>query len=181
MSWSSTIESYRTTLDRVQGYQVVSARRRSYNPDTVLMINQQLAKLLDDYYSFNEACIFDDLLKINKMIDDAMEESSVTSADISRFIRSKQQPLDLNINEVVIDILDQEIKQLTCFVTALKTKSNIPVMEDITQQQHTVNGKLLKECVCVVCSNTFNANRKNAKYCSDKCKQAAYRNRKVKE
>ena len=50
-------------------------------------------------------------------------------------------------------------------------KGNISV----TQKQQIGDSKLLKEQVCIVCSNTFNSNRKNAKYCSLKCKQAAYR------
>jgi hypothetical protein len=44
--------------------------------------------------------------------------------------------------------------------------------------RYTENNKLIKERTCLICSSRFKSNRKNSMYCSDKCKQAAYRERK---
>lgn len=38
--------------------------------------------------------------------------------------------------------------------------------------------KLMKKHTCPICGSVFESNRKDAKYCSARCKQAAYRNRK---
>lgn len=94
--------------------------------------------------------------------------NSIIRSDIEKFVKERRQSIDLT--EKTKKVFLEEANQLNDIVTFMDFKDNI----SITQKQHTENGKLLKEHVCIVCSNTFNSNRKNAKYCSSKCKQAAY-------
>lgn len=41
------------------------------------------------------------------------------------------------------------------------------------------DGKLVKEYTCPVCGEVFRSNRQKTRYCSDRCRQAAYRGRKT--
>lgn len=74
----------------------------------------------------------------------------------------------------------QEFKDylLDNLVTDKNPKCNPSVTNTVTTKQRTVNGKLVKEHSCAVCENVFNSHRKDALYCSVKCKQMAYRSRK---
>lgn len=45
-------------------------------------------------------------------------------------------------------------------------------------QPSNKNGKLMKYHICPICNVTFESNRSNAKFCSDRCRTAACRARK---
>jgi hypothetical protein len=94
---------------------------------------------------------------------------------LSLFIDTYEQTEELRgieINDLRkrIDSLEKQLNEL---------KSYSPVTVAVTQcNQHTEDGKLVKEKNCLICKSQFKSNRKDSMYCSYKCKQAAYRARK---
>ena len=94
---------------------------------------------------------------------------------LSLFIDTYEQTEELRgieINDLRnrIDSLEKQLNEL---------KSYSPVTVAVTQcNQHTEEGKLVKEKNCLICKSQFKSNRKDSMYCSYKCKQAAYRARK---
>lgn len=108
--------------------------------------------------------------KIEKMLN----ESRFTTV-LSLFIDAYEQTekfrgIEMDYLRSRIDSLEKELNEL---------KGNIKVTDTETQcNQHTEEGKLIKEKTCLVCNSHFKSNRKDSMYCSYKCKQAAYRARK---
>ena len=78
-----------------------------------------------------------------------------------------------------IGLIDEKTnKRYNSSVAARERKSDIPVTEKSPTGKYTENGKLMKEKICLVCNSKFNSNRRDAKYCSLKCRQAACREKK---
>lgn len=108
--------------------------------------------------------------KIEKMLN----EGRFTTV-LSLFIDAYEQTEKLR--EIEIDSLRNRIVSLEEQLNELS--GNNQVTNGITQcNQHTEEGKLVKEKTCLICNSQFKSNRKDSMYCSYKCKQAAYRARK---
>ena len=108
--------------------------------------------------------------KIEKMLNDGRFNTV-----LSLFIDTYEQTEELR--GIEIDDLRNRIESLEKQLNELKSYS--PVTVTVTQcNQHTEEGKLVKEKKCLVCNSQFKSNRKDSMYCSFKCKQAAYRARK---
>lgn len=169
-------EAYSATLDRAQAYEVLSKCDDVNNRNE---LNMELYTMHLSFCNCNDHDVENSILKINKMLDEFINESkSVRSAEVQHFLMNRRP--GTNIDDTVLGMLNQEIKRLTVFVTALQNKGNVSVADAVTSEQYTEDGKLIKEKICSVCDSKFNSNRVDAQYCSTKCKQAAYRERKKK-
>ena len=80
---------------------------------------------------------------------------------------------DKTVSELI-----ERIKQLETALDGLKENMAGYLA---SKKQFTEDGKLMKNKICPICKGTFTANREDALYCSAKCRQVAYRERKNKE
>lgn len=118
-------------------------------------INGNLGVLLEKIYDEHDA-----LEEMNKLLDEANSISKVT------------QPQQKNTKSAKL------CEESTNSCEHNPSNGNQSVTKSIINGRYTENNKLIKERTCLTCNSYFKSNRKNSMYCSDKCKQAAYRERK---
>ena len=117
---------------------------------------------------------FKNFSKCANKIEKTLKEGRFTTM-LSLFIDTYEQieesrGIEIEALRKHIDSLEKQLNEL---------KSYSPVTVAVTQcNQHTEDGKLVKEKNCLICKSQFKSNRKDSMYCSYKCKQAAYRARK---
>jgi hypothetical protein len=117
---------------------------------------------------------FKNFSKCANKIERSLNESRFNTI-LSLFIDTYEQIEEYRIIE--IDDLRNRIESLEKQIAYLK--SNSSETYSVTKcNQHTEEGKLIKEKTCLICNASFKSNRKDSMYCSYKCKQAAYRARK---
>jgi hypothetical protein len=168
-------ESYFTKFDQVQAYELFA--REEKREEHIKELQSELKKLFNYHYMSSTVDVEKEILKISNMLEEFISYNpSNVKGEIDYFVHMKNR--DANIDEIVIDMLTQIKNRINVFVTAMKCRSNKNVNEYITPKQQTEEGKLVKEKNCLLCNSVFKSKRSDAKYCSSKCKQAAYREKK---
>jgi len=144
---------------------------------------EKLTSMLNEMYSNSDYLIKADILdfmakrrEVNELTESINEIKRKMRISEDKSFEISDSLTKLNNK---IDSIEKKINTLTNrSVTFPQRKSDIPVTEKSPTGKYTENGKLMKEKICLVCNSKFNSNRRDAKYCSLKCRQAACREKK---
>lgn len=163
-------EVFLRILDKAQAYELVMGM---FGRETPKELKESLVSLYQATYMTDETNLKGHIRKTNRILSRLISECDTEKKeDIRKFLKYRRvTPV---IEKEIKRRLSEEAENINMLIESMDDICN----EEVTPKRHTENGKLIKQHVCIVCSNTFNSNRKNAKYCSSKCKQAAYRENK---
>lgn len=168
------------TFDRVQAYEIVKNlyERASGVP---LTTNEELrVATLELYisasYTVNEGRVREQLEKVNSLLDELIASPEWGDGEKIKLINElsgeKRKNEELNyMFSLQAKVIEGSLKD---FISLLGGKDNISV----TEEKQPENNELEKAHTCLTCSAPFTSKRKDSKYCSSKCKQIAYRERK---
>jgi hypothetical protein len=163
-------EIFFRTFDKAQAYEL---EMWALGRETPKELKESLVRLHKFTYLGEEVSLRDLLKQTNMMLDRLISELGTEAEGyIKKYMKVRSETPE--IEEEIKRRLKREAESINMLIESMNGICN----EEVTQKIHTEDGKLIKERVCVVCSSTFNSNRKNAKYCSSKCKQAGYREKK---
>jgi|GEM_PF-2756604 len=153
--------------------------------DTISLEKQieKLTSLLNDDFEKCDSMEHNeilDLINIRNETDNIVESLNYIKKEM-RISGDKSFEISDSLTELnnKIDSIEKKTNTLANrSVTFPQRKSDVPVIEKSPTGKYTENGKLMKEKICLVCNSKFNSNRRDAKYCSLKCRQAACREKK---
>jgi hypothetical protein len=181
-------ELFYSILDRVQAYEIVknSWEAAVHKP---LTTNEELRQATLELYvsackTGNEPNITKNMEAVNSLLDKLMPEIYVIDnpmPEIPDLIGERRQNSNLR---AALPYMAKNLEgKLREFVTLLSSNSNIQVTEQDKRESNTSvtepnNHNIGKAHTCLICSESFTSKRKDSKYCSSRCKQIAYRERK---
>lgn len=166
-------ELYFQTLDRAQAYEILNNLRHK-NSSQPLSHPEELHRALISLYQASiygaEIDIRENIEAVNSILDKLMSNMDnhyIEHIDNLVSIKRENSRLDKMLPSLA-DNLEKSLKEI---VMLINNRCNLNVT-------NPDNNKIEKVHTCLTCSTSFTSNRKDAKYCSQKCKQIAYRERK---
>lgn len=174
------------TLDKVQAYEIVKNSWEAVRKEP-LTTNEELRKATLELYqstciSDNEPNIRKNMEAVNSLLDKLIPEiHDSLMPEIPDLIGDRRQ--NSNLRDVLPYMAKNLEGKLREFVTLLSNNGNIPVTEQDKRESNINvtepnNHNIEKAHTCLTCSTPFTSKRKDSKYCSSRCKQIAYRERK---
>jgi hypothetical protein len=170
-------ELFFRTLDRVQAYELVK-NSWEYRSGKPLTVNEELRKATLELFisasdMIDEELVREKLEAVNSLLDKLIPavDSGIGGLckEIPDLVGHKRENSELaGALPYVAKNMEGSLKDL---VTLLSGNSNITA----TEQN---NRNIVKAHTCLTCSAPFTSKRKDSKYCSSRCKQIAYRERK---
>jgi hypothetical protein len=182
-------ELFFNVLDRVQAYELVknSWEATGHKP---LTVNEELRQATLELFMsasdrYDEALVTEKMEAVNSLLDKLIPEVDSGAfgqcREVPDLIGERRQNSDLR------DVLPYMAKNLEGklreFVTFLSGNGNVTVTEQDKRESNVKvtepnNHNIEKAHTCLICSESFTSKRKDSKYCSSRCKQIAYRERK---
>lgn len=165
------------TLDRAQAYELVKNFCEQVTGEPLTTDEELREATLKLFRSasevVNEEAVRKELENVNRLLDELM-----VSWDMERKHLVHDLTGDRRKNESLVHVLSLVAKNteesLKDIVAILRGISNL----SITEGKQPENRNLEKVHTCLTCSASFTSKRKDSKYCSSRCKQIAYRERK---
>lgn len=158
MITETTLEAYLTALDRAQAYEICV---NEYKLVDAMELRRELTQLHRLRTLNDESNLIEHIEKVNEYLDNLISScDSQTQEKIKNFLQERRTAA--NVNEGLLKRIAEEADRLNKIVAS--------VNRSVTREH--------SEHTCIICNEKFPSVSKHSVYCSPKCRQAAYRERK---